>query len=255
MPIPESEMPIHNRRYGTLTLSGVRSKSSRRTCTSWQCCFLIGPTGGKVSVMRSDHSAEWGAVDDGVVEKLRGIVGPEHVKTDDGAVAAFSRDATPLFAARPDVVVLPGSTAEVAAVLRLATERRIPVTPRGAGSNLAAGTLAQDGGIVLVLTRLDRILEVDADELLAVVQTGVTTTELAAVAAQQGLLYVPDPGSKTVSTVGGNVATCAGGLRGLKYGVTRNYVLGLEAVLPTGEIIRTGGGCGRTSPVTTSPGC
>ncbi|TDE14973.1 FAD-binding oxidoreductase [Jiangella asiatica] len=191
--------------------------------------------------MRSDHSVGWGAVDDGVVERLRSIVGAEHVKTDDGAVAAFSRDATPLFAARPDVVVLPGSTAEVAEVLRLSTQRRIPVVPRGAGSNLAAGTLAQDGGIVLVLTRLDRILEVDADELLAVVQTGVTTTELAAAAAAHGLLYLPDPGSKTVSTVGGNVATCAGGLRGLKYGVTRNYVLGLEAVLPTGEVIRTGG--------------
>lgn len=186
-------------------------------------------------------TADWGVVDDEVVGRLRDIVGPEHVKVDDGAVAAFARDATPLYAARPDVVVMPGSAAEVAEILRLATRARVPVVPRGAGSNLAAGTLAEAGGIVLVLTRMDQIVEVNADELLAVVQTGVTTAELAAAAAADGLLYVPDPGSKTVSTVGGNVATCAGGLRGLKYGVTRNYVLGLEAVLPTGEIIRTGG--------------
>ncbi len=186
-------------------------------------------------------ATSWGRIDDAVVERLRAIVGPDYVKVDDGAVAAFSRDATPLFAARPDVVVLPGSTDEVSEVMRLATRLRIPVVPRGAGSNLAAATLADAGGIVLVLTRLDRIIEIDGNELLAVVQTGVTTAALASSAAAEGLLYVPDPGSKTVSTVGGNVATCAGGLRGLKYGVTRNYVLGLEAVLPTGEIVRTGG--------------
>jgi glycolate oxidase len=97
------------------------------------------------------------------------------------------------------------------------------------------------GGIVLSLTRMNRILEVSRDELLAVCEPGVTTHELAQAADAQGLLYAPDPGSKTVSTVGGNVAMCAGGLRGLKYGVTRNYVLGLEVVLPTGEVIRTGG--------------
>jgi glycolate oxidase len=94
---------------------------------------------------------------------------------------------------------------------------------------------------VLVLTRMNRILEVNAEELLARAETGVSTTALSERAAAVGLLYPPDPGSRTVSTIGGNVATCAGGLRGLKYGVTRNYVLGLEAVLPTGEVIRTGG--------------
>ena len=102
---------------------------------------------------------------------------------------------------------------------------------------------------------MDRVLEVSAEELLAVVEPGVTTAALADAAAARGLLYAPDPGSRTVSTVGGNVATCAGGLRGLKYGVTRNYVLGLQAVLPTGEVIRPAGGCGRTWPGTTSPGC
>ncbi|MFE6286105.1 FAD-binding oxidoreductase [Streptomyces sp. NPDC057877] len=172
---------------------------------------------------------------------LAAIVGPDHVRTDDGALAAYARDATPLFHSRPQAVVLPGSTEEVAAVLRYATAHGIPVVPRGAGSNLCAGTVPLTGGIVLVLTRLNQLLEISSGELLARAQTGVSTAALADAAASKGLLYAPDPGSRTVSTIGGNVATCAGGLRGLKYGVTRNYVLGLEAVLPTGEIIRTGG--------------
>jgi glycolate oxidase len=176
-----------------------------------------------------------------IVDRLRAIVGAEHVLTSDGDVEPFSRDATPLFRARPDAVVLPATTAEVADVLRLATETGTPVVPRGGGSNLAAATVAERGGIVLVLTRMTRVVEVSSDELLAVVQAGVTTSTLADAASARGLLYPPDPGSRTVSTVGGNVATCAGGLRGLKYGVTRNYVLGLEVVLPTGEVIRTGG--------------
>ncbi|MFJ6661844.1 FAD-binding oxidoreductase [Streptomyces sp. NPDC091377] len=172
---------------------------------------------------------------------LAGIVGPGHVRMDAGALAAYARDATPLHHSLPQAVVLPGTTEEVAAVLRYATTRGIPVVPRGAGSNLCAGTVPLAGGIVLVLTRLNRILEISPQELLARVQTGVTTAQLADASAEAGLLYAPDPGSRTVSTVGGNIATCAGGLRGLKYGVTRNYVLGLEAVLATGEIIRTGG--------------
>jgi glycolate oxidase len=180
-------------------------------------------------------------VDRAVLDELRAIVGDANVLHTDGELSPFCRDATPLFGGRPDAVVLPGSTDEVAAVLRLATSRRIPVVPRGAGSNLAAATVAQQGGIMLVLTRLDRIVEVSGPELLAVVQAGVTTAQLSTAAAEAGLLYAPDPGSRTVSTVGGNVAMCAGGLRGLKYGVTRNYVLGLQVVLPTGEVIRTGG--------------
>ncbi len=176
-----------------------------------------------------------------VVDRLRDIVGSEHVYVSDGDVEPYARDATPLFHARPDAVVLPSTTAQVSSILAMATERGIPVIPRGGGSNLSAATVAQRGGIVMVLTRMNAIREIDADELLAVVEPGVTTSELADAAAAKGLLYAPDPGSKTVSTVGGNVAMCAGGLRGLKYGVTRNYVLGTEAVLPTGEVIRTGG--------------
>ncbi len=180
-------------------------------------------------------------VDERLLADLRGIVGAEHVRSSLGDLQPYARDATPLFFARPDAVVFPGSAQEVAAILRLATERRVPVVPRGAGSNLCAATVATSGGIVMVLTRMDRILEINADELLAVVQPGVTTAALADAAVAANVLFPPDPGSRTVATVGGNVATCAGGLRGLKYGVTRNYVLGLEVVLPTGEIIRTGG--------------
>jgi glycolate oxidase len=180
-------------------------------------------------------------MDSALVAELQAIVGVQYVRTERGDVEPYARDATPVFRAVPDAVVWPEDTEQVAAVLRLATERRVPVVPRGAGSNLCAATVPEMGGIVLVLTRMNRILEVSPGELLARVEAGVPTAVLADAAAAQGLLYAPDPGSRTVSTVGGNVATCAGGLRGLKYGVTRNYVLGTTTVLPTGEVIHTGG--------------
>ncbi|MFB7031650.1 MULTISPECIES: FAD-binding oxidoreductase [unclassified Streptomyces] len=172
---------------------------------------------------------------------LRSVVGPDHFRETDGELVPYSRDATPLFHARPDAVVLPADTAEVAAVLDIATRYGVPVVPRGAGSNLCAATVASQGGVVLVLTRLNRILEMAPAELLARVQPGVTSAALATAAAREDLLWAPDPGSRTVATIGGTIATNAGGLRGLKYGVTRDYVLGLEAVLATGEVIRTGG--------------
>jgi glycolate oxidase len=176
-----------------------------------------------------------------VLAELESVVGAAHVRSTPGDVAPYARDATPLFSAPPDAVVFPANTEQVAAVLRLATASRVPVVPRGAGSNLCAGTVPLQGGIMMVLTRMDAILEISKDELLVRAQPGATTATVADSVAKQGLLFAPDPGSRTVSTVGGNVATCAGGLRGLKYGVTRNYVLGLEVVLPTGDVIRTGG--------------
>ncbi len=181
------------------------------------------------------------SLDRAVLADLEAIVGTGHIRHDRGDVEPYTRDATPAFRGVPDVIVWPRTAAEIGAIMRLATQRRIPVVPRGAGSNLCAATVPLTGGIVLVLTRMNRILEVNAEELLARAETGVPTTAVSDAAAQRGLLYAPDPGSRTVSTIGGNVATCAGGLRGLKYGVTRNYVLGLEVVLPTGEVIRTGG--------------
>ena len=126
-------------------------------------------------------------------------------------------------------------------MLRIANERGVPVVPRGSGTNLSAGTVPHRGGIVLVLTRMNKVKEVSGAELVAVCEPGVRTIELEQAAAEKGLLFPPDPGSHTTATVGGNVAECAGGLRALKYGVTRDYVLGVEAVLATGEIIRSGG--------------
>src|SRR3954452_5191583 len=152
-------------------------------------------------------------VDPHVIRELEAIVGADHVRTEAGDVEPYSRDATPTFRAVPDAVVWPRTAEEVAAILKLATARHVPVVPRGAGSNLCAGTLADRGGIVLVLTRMDEvlegrsgellprmyeILEVSADERLARVETGVTTTGLSEGPAAKGLLYAPDPGSRTV---------------------------------------------------------
>src|SRR4051794_36281888 len=173
--------------------------------------------------------------------RLEQVVGAEHVRADAGALLTYETDATPLERGRPDVVVFPGGTDEVAAVLRIAAELGVPVVPRGSGTNLSAGTVAHQGGIVLVLTRMNRLLEINPDDLVAVCQPGVRTIEVAEAAAAEGLLFPPDPGSHTTATVGGNVAECSGGLRALKYGVTRDYVLGVEAVLATGEVIRSGG--------------
>jgi glycolate dehydrogenase FAD-linked subunit len=172
---------------------------------------------------------------------LERVVGAGHVRDDAGALTTFSTDATPIERGRPDVVVFPRSTEEVAGVLRVANERGVPVVPRGSGTNLSAGTVPHRGGIVLVLTRMNRLKEISAGDLVAVCEPGVRTIELAGAAAAEGMLFPPDPGSHTTATIGGNVAECSGGLRALKYGVTRDYVLGVEAVLPTGEVIRSGG--------------
>src|SRR4051794_7873613 len=177
----------------------------------------------------------------GLRTALASVVGSEYVRDDPGALLTFSTDATPLERARPDAVVFPATTEEVAGVIRFANERHLPVVPRGSGTNLSGGTVPHRGGIVLVRTRMNRLKEVDPGALVAVCEPGVRTIELAEAAAAEGLLFPPDPGSHTTATVGGNVAECSGGLRALKYGVTRDYVLGVEAVLGTGEVIRSGG--------------
>lgn len=172
---------------------------------------------------------------------VAGVVGAENVRGDAGSLLTFATDATPLRRGRPDLVAFPETTEEVAGVLRLAHDAGVPVVPRGSGTNLSAGTVPVDGGLVMALTRMNRLREVDTADQVAVCQPGVRTVELADEAARHGLLFPPDPGSHTTATVGGNVAECSGGLRALKYGVTRDYVLGVEAALPTGEVIRSGG--------------
>ena len=160
---------------------------------------------------------------------LEDSVGSANVRDDAGTLVTYATDSTPLQCGLPDLVVFPRSTEEVAAVLRAANEVRVPVIPRGSGTNLSGGTIAHLGGIVLVLTRMNRLLEIDEADLVGVCQPGVRTIELADAAAAKGLLFPPDPGSHTTATLGGNVAECSGGLRALKYGVTRDYVLGVEA--------------------------
>ena len=137
--------------------------------------------------------------------------------------------------------VYPGNTAEIVQVLKLANQEKIPVIPRGAGTNVSGGTISVGDCIILVLKRLNKILELDRKNLIAVVEPGVVTGQLQNEVERVGLFYPPDPASLAVSTMGGNVAECAGGPRGVKYGVTRDYVIGLEVVLPTGEVINTGG--------------
>ena len=174
------------------------------------------------------------------LESLRRIAGPGHVRTDEEARTVYGTDA--LKRGNPaDAVVLPGDTAAVAAVAQLCNAHRIPLVPRGAGSGYTGGAVPSQGGIVLSLERMNRILEIDEANLVAVVQPYVITGDLQDAVEERGLFYPPDPASLRQSSIGGNVAECAGGPRAFKYGTTKQYVLGLEAVLPTGAIIETGG--------------
>lgn len=182
----------------------------------------------------------YGRVTEEIIGRLIGIVGAEQVLHDDEAKDKYGRDETEDLFFPPDVVVRPADTAEVAAILRLASAERIPVTPRGAGTGLSGGALPVHGGISLSLERFRRILAIDTSNAQAVVEPGVTTQQLQEEAAANGLSYPPDPSSRGTSHLGGNIAEGAGGPHAVKYGVTRDYVLGLEAVLPSGEIIRTG---------------
>ena len=171
---------------------------------------------------------------------LVSIVGPDHVKTDDASRLAYGTDA--LKRGRPaDAVVLPANTQEVAAVVRVCAEHRIPIVPRGGGTGYTGGSVPMRGGVVISLERMNRILEIDEANLLAVVEPNVVTGDLQDAVEKVGLFYPPDPASLRQSVVGGNVAECAGGPRAFKYGTTKRYVLGLEVVLPTGEIVETGG--------------
>jgi glycolate oxidase len=173
--------------------------------------------------------------------RLRGIVGDAHVRVDEAALDEASIDGLKKLAHRPDAVVCPGTTAEVAAVLDACNRWRVPVVPRGAGTGYSGGSIPVHGGVVLSMARFDRIVEIDADNLLAIVEPNVLTGRLQAEVEARGLFYPPDPASLETCAIGGNIAECAGGPRAFKYGTTRRYVLGLEAVLPTGEVIRTGG--------------
>ena len=171
--------------------------------------------------------------------ELAAIVGADQLSTAPEELATYAYDGS----AReypPAAVLFPADREEIAAVMRLASAHGVAVTPRGAGTGMAGGALAVQGGIILALARLNKIIEIDLANQIAVVQPGLITAELQAEVARHGLYYPPDPASRAFCTIGGNVACGAGGPAAVKYGVTRDYVLGLEAVLADGRIIRSG---------------
>ncbi len=173
-------------------------------------------------------------------EELVQLLGPEVVHDDAETLALHSKDKW--FASRePEVVVLAENTDQVSRLLRFASERRIPVTPRGAGVGYVGGAVPLHGGIALSVARMNRIKEINPADGVAIVEPGVITGDLQAAVRELGLFYPPDPASLKECSLGGNIATNAGGPRCLKYGVTRSYVLGLEVVLASGEVLRTGG--------------
>ena len=180
---------------------------------------------------------------DATVGALAAIVGADSVLVAPEDLVPYSFDGTAVLKQRPDAVIFPRSTAQVAECVRLASAAGIPIVTRGSGTGLSGGSVPSPGSLVLCLVQMNAILDVDPRNLTLRVQPGAITQRIDEAAARHGLFYPPDPGSMRISTIGGNVAENSGGLRGLKYGVTRDYVLGLEVVLPDGSIARFGTQC------------
>ena len=166
-----------------------------------------------------------------IIKELQEILGKDNVLTSKAERICYSYDATQL-SFLPEVILQPGSTEEIALVMKLANRELIPVFPRGAGSGFTGGSLPTKGGIVLCTERMDQILEIDEENLVATVEPGVVTERFQKAVEKVGLFYPPDPASLKFSTLGGNVAECAGGPRCVKYGVTKDFIIGLEVVTP-----------------------
>jgi glycolate oxidase len=173
------------------------------------------------------------------IQKIQKIVGKEHISCAKEDLLCYSYDSAggEYF---PDVVVFPTTAQEISDILKLANQFQFSVTPRGSGSGMTGGSVPVTGGVVLVMTRMNKISKIDRDNLIGVVEPGVITGVFQKAVEKEGMFYPPDPSSSDFSTLGGNVAECAGGPKAVKYGVTRDYVLGLQVVLATGEIVRTG---------------
>ena len=176
-----------------------------------------------------------------LIAALQSALGAECVHVDEETLALCASDETEDLVFTPEVVVTPRDSAGIAAVMKLAAKHRVPVTPRGAGTGLSGGALAVHGGIVLSTRALNRILEIDTTNLMAVVEPGVITQVFQEAVEAEGLFYPPDPASRGSCFLGGNLAECSGGPRAVKYGVTKDFVTGIEAVLANGEVIRHGG--------------
>jgi glycolate oxidase len=172
-------------------------------------------------------------------QKLIEIVGKDNFTDQLEELVPYSYDAS-MNVHRPDAAVWPESTEQVAEIVKFANEHRIPVVPRGAGTSLTGGVIPIQGGIIIDLSRMNRILDMSIENRYARVQAGVVCDDLNRALAKHGFTFPPDPASSSVATIGGNVATNAGGIKGAKYGTTRDYVLGLQVVLPTGEVMNTG---------------
>ena len=175
--------------------------------------------------------------------QLAQFLPPERILTSPEDLAVYGFDGTAALRADATCVVLPETTEEVAAIVRFAAAEKIPIVSRGSGTGLSGRSIPVPGGIVLCLVRMDRILELDEKNLTLLAEAGAITQQIAEAADGAGLLYPPDPGSMKISTIGGNVAENSGGLRGLKYGVTRDYVMGMEVVLASGEVVWLGNKC------------
>jgi glycolate oxidase len=178
---------------------------------------------------------------DALKNEFQRIVGKDNVMTEPAELHAYSYDSAVLDQTQPAIVVRPENSESLGQVVKLCNENGLKLTVRGAGTNLSGGTIPHPGGVVCLTTALDKVLEINEEDLYAVVQPGVVTAKFAAQVAAKGLLYPPDPGSQAVSTLGGNVAENAGGLRALKYGVTKDYVMGVDFFDVNGELIRSGG--------------
>jgi len=174
-------------------------------------------------------------------KQLMEITGSENVDDSTSGRLVYSYDATPNFQALPDFVVSPRTAEEIAEILKLCSETSTPVYTRGSGTNLCADTCPLKGGVVLLMKYLNNILELDKENLTITVQPGTITKTISDLVEKEDLFYPPDPSSMKISTIGGNLAENSGGLRGLKYGVTKDYVMALQVALPNGELIRTGG--------------
>ncbi len=180
-------------------------------------------------------------MDTTVKAKIKSIVGADNFFDSDEDRLCYSYDGTPIYHQLPEAVVFPKDDSQISEIVKLANEAKFSIVPRGAGTGLSGGSIPVVNSIAVVMTRWNRIIEIDNKNLTAWVEPGVVTGTLQKEVEKFGLFYPPDPGSLNVCTIGGNVANNAGGLRGLKYGVTKNYVMGVEMILPNGDLLKTGG--------------
>jgi len=180
-------------------------------------------------------------MDKKIKSKLKEIVGQNNFFDSNEDKLTYSYDATPVFNELPEAVIFPENTLQISNIIKLANTEKFNIVPRGAGTGLSGGSIPVENSIALVMTKWNNILEIDHSNLTVTVEPGVITQNLQNEVEKLNLFYPPDPGSASVCTIGGNISNNAGGLRGLKYGVTKNYVMGVEMVLPNGEILKTGG--------------